>query len=106
MRVYIRGCFIMNLKFALLFAFSLLLPSPVFAQEGVTRVSADAVTSDTVWSGRVLVERPLTVGKGATLNVRPGTEVRFAKGAGLTVEGVLKAVGRKGLGRCLCGTTY
>ena len=86
----------MNLKFFLLLTLSLLLPSLALAQAGVTRVSADALTADTVWSGKVLVEKPLAVSKGATLTIRPGAEVRFGKGAGLNVEGVLKAAGKKG----------
>jgi parallel beta-helix repeat protein len=36
------------------------------------------------------------VAKGAALTIKPGTAVRFKKGAGLTVEGIIKAAGMKG----------
>lgn len=54
---------------------------------------AAAIEKDTVWEGKVLVERPVTVRKDATLTVKPGAVVSFAKGAGLTVEGTLVAKG-------------
>ena len=57
---------------------------------------ADAVEKDTAWEGEVIVEKPVTVRKGATLTVRPGTVVSFAKGAGLTAEGILIAKGSAG----------
>ena len=84
------------MKFAV-FALALCLMLPVVSYAGgVTRITADSIKSDSVWSGRVLVEKPFKVEKGATLTIKPGAEVRFKKGAGLTVEGVLKASGSKG----------
>lgn len=74
---------------ALLFA---ALPGTALCAGGVTRVKAD-ITSDSVWSGEVLVEGPVSVKKGATLKVMPGAKIRFARGAGLSVEGVLLSEG-------------
>jgi parallel beta-helix repeat protein len=65
----------------------------VFAVEDAAKVSG-AVDKDTVWKGRVAVERTVTVGRGAVLTVQPGTVVSFRPGAGLTVEGRLVAEGR------------
>lgn len=57
---------------------------------------------DTVWSGEVLVDGILTVAPGVTLEIRPGTTVRFSPmdsngdGIGeheLFVQGVIKVVG-------------
>lgn len=59
------------------------------------KVAVDTLAADTTWSGEVLVEKPLTVAKGATLTIKPGTVVRFNTSAGLTVSGVLKASGSK-----------
>lgn len=42
------------------------------------------------------MEQPVRVAKGIALTIKPGTAVRFRKGAGLTVEGVMKAAGKKG----------
>ncbi len=58
----------------------------------VRRVSG-SIDNDTVWAGRVLVLQAVTVKAGARLTVMPGTEVLFARGAGLEVSGVLAAVG-------------
>ncbi len=80
--------------FCLLFLAVVLTSGTVLAD--VTRVSVESIGSDTVWSGTVVVEKPLKVGKGITLKVKPGATVRFKKGSGLDVEGVLKAVGSKG----------
>lgn len=67
---------------------------PFSAYAGVPlRITAESIDADTVWSGEVLVEKPLKVSRGATLSVRPGTVARFKPGAGLNVEGVLKASG-------------
>ena len=35
--------------------------------------------NDTVWSGDILVDGILTVATGATLEIRPGTQVRFTR---------------------------
>ncbi len=58
--------------------------------------SLDAVRVDAVWAGKVLVParpRPLTVVRGASVSVRPGTVAAFAAGAGLKVYGDLIARG-------------
>lgn len=56
-----------------------------------------AITSDTTWSGEILLRRPVTVSPGATLRVLPGTKVLVdaGKGVGVTVLGRLVA-GEKG----------
>lgn len=54
---------------------------------------AATVEKDTAWEAKVFVERPVTVRKGATLTVKPGAVVSFARGTGLTVEGILVAKG-------------
>ena len=86
------------MKFRFLSALFLVLIafSAAHAKDAVTRISADTINSDTVWSGKVVVEKPLTVTKAATLTIKPGTEVSFKKDAGLTVEGTIKAAGKKG----------
>jgi parallel beta-helix repeat protein len=71
---------------------TLFLPLSAYAGAQV-RITANSIDADTVWSGPVLVEKPLNVSKGATLTVKPGTVARFKPGAGLNVEGVLKASG-------------
>ncbi|HLB25325.1 MAG TPA: right-handed parallel beta-helix repeat-containing protein, partial [Nitrospirota bacterium] len=85
----------MRLNLLLLAALAGVLLASNAADAGqVTRVNG-SIAKKTVWSGTVLVETPLTVTKGASLAVKPGAEVRFSKGAGLVVEGVLKAEGTK-----------
>jgi len=69
--------------------------APAYGQEPLTRVSSD-IKANTSWSGAVVVEQPVSVAKGAVLTIKPGTTVRFRKGAGLTVQGVMKASGKKG----------
>jgi len=77
-----------------LFAIILAFAAP--ETEAATKPVSDNISKNMVWSGSILVEKPVTVAKGATLAVKPGTVVRFRKGAGLTIVGVLKAEGRKG----------
>jgi parallel beta-helix repeat protein len=57
---------------------------------------------DTVWTGRVLVDGILTIPLGVTLEIRPGTEIRFSRrdtngdGIGeneIFIQGTLRAVG-------------
>ncbi|MGQ9591349.1 MAG: hypothetical protein ACUVYA_13775, partial [Planctomycetota bacterium] len=48
---------------------------------------------DAVWSGACVVEEPLTVPAGATLEIHPGTIVMVKAGAGITVRGRLVAAG-------------
>lgn len=71
---------------------------------GYKTVSSDIV-QDEIWSGDILVTRTGgTVAKGATLTIEPGTTVRFVHSrpgaggglgarTGLSVEGILMAVG-------------
>ncbi len=54
------------------------------------------LAGDTAWSGRVAIGQTVTVPLGVTLTVEPGTEVAFAKGAGLIVRGRIVAVGEEG----------
>ena len=61
----------------------------------LTNVSG-TVTVDTTWSpgaGPYLVIGPLMVPAGVTLAIEPGTTVYFAPGAGMTVQGRLRAEG-------------
>lgn len=54
------------------------------------------VASDTSWHGAVLVDSTVTVPKGSSLVIAPGTRVLFAKSTGLTVQGRLDAAGSRG----------
>lgn len=56
----------------------------------------EPIRADTVWDGRVVVEGMITVEGGATLTIRPGTEVRFQADGGLLVLGALRAEGAPG----------
>src|SRR5512135_2541538 len=85
----------MNMKLFSALLMAILLPGAALGATGQATINQASLDKDAVWSGKVLVVQPLKVAKGATLTVKPGTEVRFAKGAGLTVEGVLKASGKK-----------
>ena len=66
--------------------------------QNVTRLRNVRLTADT----RLTADRPyvvfdsLTVGKGVTLTVDPGTQLLFHDGASLVVEGRIEAVGRPG----------
>ena len=75
---------------------TVLLPVFAFAGPAETKAPGGSITGKTVWAGRVLVSGPVRVEAGASLVIRPGTSVRFAKGSGLEVAGILKAEGRKG----------
>jgi len=70
----------------------------------VQRLHNLELTADTVWQGRILIDGQVKVFKGATLTIRPGTEIAFVRqdldqdGLGdgtLVVEGNLVAVGRR-----------
>jgi hypothetical protein len=39
----------------------------------------DVITTDTIWSGEVVIEGVVVVGRKATLRINPGTTVRFKK---------------------------
>jgi outer membrane protein assembly factor BamB len=62
------------------------------------------ISSDTTWSGRILVDGVVTVAKGATLTIAPGSDIAFVArdadrdglgDAALVVEGGLVAVGTR-----------
>lgn len=59
-------------------------------------VAGNPIDNSVVWSGRVIVEKEVRIGRGGVLTVRPGTVVLFGKGAGLVVEGELVAEGAPG----------
>ncbi|MBI5191798.1 MAG: right-handed parallel beta-helix repeat-containing protein [Nitrospirae bacterium] len=80
----------------LVLAVILAIPSGSYAGGPATRVTAEKITADTTWKGSVVVENTVSVIKGATLVIKPGTVVRFRKNTGLEVQGVLKAEGVKG----------
>jgi parallel beta-helix repeat protein len=50
---------------------------------------------DAVWNGIINIPEKVTVTQSATLQVRPGTTVRFAQGAGIEVLGKIESKGRK-----------
>ena len=52
-----------------------------------------SVSTDTTWSGAMVVQKPTTVLLGASLNIEPGTVVEFSQDAGLLVKGKLLARG-------------
>ncbi len=69
--------------------------SAVAAPSGVTFVESP-IRSDTTWTddgGPYRLIRDVAVEPGATLTIRPGTEVQLAEGVSLTVRGSLHAVG-------------
>ena len=53
------------------------------------------ISADASWSGSVRVNATVTVPKGSSLVIAPGTRVLFARGTGLTVQGKLEAVGTR-----------
>ena len=53
-----------------------ILPLPAAADALVYR-GETTLWSDTVWQGEVLVDGILTVAPGTTLEIRPGTTIRF-----------------------------
>ena len=52
------------------------------------------VPIDLAWSGVLQIPEVVTVNTGETLTVKPGTEVEFAKTAGLYVSGVIQGQGQ------------
>lgn len=53
------------------------------------------ISADAFWYGAVRVDSTVTVSKGRSLTIVPGTRVLFAKGTGLVVQGKLDAAGNK-----------
>jgi parallel beta-helix repeat protein len=64
------------------------------AEDAVLRAGG-VVAGNTIWEGRVEVEREVTVSDNAVLTIRPGTSVSFRKGTGLVVGGALIAKGSR-----------
>lgn len=80
----------------------LLFASPALGGEETVYRGENALFEDTVWEGNILVDGILTIPPGVTLEIRPGTTVRFTHsdphGVGIGeheifVQGRLKAVG-------------
>ena len=69
--------------------------SAMATPSGVTFVESP-IQSDTTWTeddGPYRLIRSVAVDPGATLTIRPGTEVQLAEGVSLTVRGSLRATG-------------
>ena len=66
----------MGTRSALLLLLLMLIPQPLLGYSQVYR-GEQSLFEDTVWSGEVLVDGILTVAAGVTLEIRPGTIVRF-----------------------------
>ena len=85
----------------LLLLLFVLIPLSASAESLIYR-GESTLWSDTVWSGEVLIDGILTVAPGTTLEIRPGTIIRFtffdSNGDGLGehevfIQGVLRALG-------------
>lgn len=85
-----------------LLALLLLTAAASVAAEPLTYRGEETLYQDTVWAGEVLVDGILTVAAGTTLEIRPGTTVRFTRldsngdGIGeheIFIQGVLLALG-------------
>ncbi len=85
--------------------FSLFLGSFAAAQSPLTlHLKNTQLDQDSIWQGRVLIEGTVEVLRGATLTIRPGTEVRFVRldadgdwlgESGLLIKGGLRAEGTR-----------
>lgn len=80
--------------FALLLSLGLAFASRADATPGSR--AGGSIDNAVVWEGTVLVETEVRVLPAGRLTIRPGAEIRFSKGAGLTVTGALDAVGTAG----------
>lgn len=85
-----------------LLALLLLTSAASVAAEPLTYRGEETLYQDTVWSGEVLLDGILTVAPGTTLEIRPGTTVRFTRfdsngdGIGeheIFIQGILLAAG-------------
>ncbi|MBW2451324.1 MAG: right-handed parallel beta-helix repeat-containing protein [Deltaproteobacteria bacterium] len=56
-----------------------LLPGIIWGAENHRYSGAETLIQDTVWEGEVIIDGILTVAAGVTLEIRPGTIVRFTK---------------------------
>jgi parallel beta-helix repeat protein len=57
----------------------ILLPLPATAAEPLVYRGEQTLWQDTVWSGEVLIDGILTVAPGVTLEIRPGSTIRFTR---------------------------
>lgn len=89
----------MNLLVVLLL---ILLPCTVVAGEEAVYRGANTLIENTVWDGDVLIDGILTVAAGVTLEIRPGSRVRFTRfdsngdGVGeheIFSQGTIRAIG-------------
>src|SRR5512137_44983 len=90
------------MKRGLLFLLMMLAALPARAAEPLRYQGEQTLWQDTVWDGEVVVDGILTVAPGVTLEIRPGSTVRFTRfdsngdGIGeheLFCQGTLRAVG-------------
>ena len=68
----------------------------VFRPGEGTRVTGGELAQDARWlaeASPIVVDRDLRVPEGVTLTIEPGTSIEFNRGAGLIVEGQLRAQG-------------
>jgi len=86
------------MKFAVYVLTAILFAAGTFvgASYAGTVVTALSIEENTLWEGEIVVENNLKVPDGITLTIKPGTVVKFRKGAGLMVEGGLRAMGKNG----------
>ncbi len=66
-------------RLTLLCLLLLCLPSAALAAEELVYRGAHTLIEDTVWDGPVLVDGILTVAAGVTLEIRPGSRIRFTR---------------------------
>ncbi len=78
--------------------------APTLAGKDTRLYRNDHISEDTVWAGKILIDGVVKVAKGATLTIKPGTDISFVKrdhdadGLGdavLAVEGRLMALGTR-----------
>lgn len=60
------------------FIISYIFVGPVFASD-LTSLQDMVIRTDTTWSGNILIEGVVVVGRGTTLTIRQGTTIRFKK---------------------------
>ena len=88
----------------LLFLLLWAVPFPAYAAEPIVYRGETTLWTDTIWQGEVLIDGILTVAPGTTLEIRPGTIIRFTffdsnnDGIGeheIFIQGVLRASGTR-----------